>query len=196
MSANSEPRNADLGETEPPGPDGEQESKRLTVRVAVFLGVGAMVGGGIFALLGRGRRRRGITGLDLISDGGGDLGSARLRVVAFSTVNLGVVLRREREGLWSSPVFPYMGWIIFGWGLTWAAVELGILQRLLDTESLTGGQSAVVLGLSLITPALVWADKAIQLHRHKKDRLETSAELGAATRQVTSGDPGATRLAS
>jgi P-type Ca2+ transporter type 2C len=65
-------------------------------------------------------------------------------------------------------VFPYLGWIILGWTLTWAAVELHMLQRLLDTESLTGGQWALVLGLSLITPALVWVDKTIQLRRQSK----------------------------
>jgi hypothetical protein len=38
---------------------------------------------------------------------------------------------------WSSPVFPYLGWVILGWILTWAAVELNMLQRLLDTTSLS-----------------------------------------------------------
>jgi P-type Ca2+ transporter type 2C len=89
-------------------------------------------------------------------------------VVAFTAVNLGFVMRREREAPWSSPLFPYMGWIILGWVLTWAGVELHMFQRLLDTESLTGGQWAIVLGLSLIAPALVWADKAIQLRRQQK----------------------------
>jgi P-type Ca2+ transporter type 2C len=93
-------------------------------------------------------------------------------IVAFSAVNLGFVLRREREAPWSTPVFPYLGWLIVGWALTWAGVELGMLQRLLDTESLTGGQWAIVLGLSLIAPALVWADKAIQIRRQSKDRAE------------------------
>jgi P-type Ca2+ transporter type 2C len=86
-------------------------------------------------------------------------------IVSFSAVNLGVVMRREREAPWSSPLFPYFGWIIAGWVLTWAAVELSMLQRLLDTVSLTGGQWLVVLGLSLVTPAFVGIDKAIQLHR-------------------------------
>jgi Ca2+-transporting ATPase len=94
-------------------------------------------------------------------------------VVALSAVNLGVVMRREREAPWSSPVFPYMGWIILGWFLTWAAVELPMLQRLLDTESLTGGDWAWVLGLSLITPALVWIDKTIQLRRQSKIAVGT-----------------------
>ncbi|MFI8773878.1 cation-translocating P-type ATPase [Gordonia sp. NPDC062954] len=86
-------------------------------------------------------------------------------VVAFSGVNLGVVMRREREAPWSSPVFPYFGWLIGGWSLAWAAVELGMLQRLLDTVSLSGGQWLVVLGLSLVAPAFVGIDKAIQLRR-------------------------------
>jgi Ca2+-transporting ATPase len=85
--------------------------------------------------------------------------------VAFTAVNLGVVMRREREAPWSSPLFPYMGWIILGWFLTWAGVELHMLQRLLDTESLTGSQWAIVLGLSLVAPVLVWVDKTIQQRR-------------------------------
>jgi P-type Ca2+ transporter type 2C len=89
-------------------------------------------------------------------------------VVAFTAVNLGFVMRREREAPWSSPLFPYMGWIIFGWFLTWAGVELPMLQRLLDTESLSGAQWAIVLGLSLIAPVLVWVDNAIQLRRRAK----------------------------
>ena len=93
-------------------------------------------------------------------------------VVAFTAVNLGVVMRREREAPWASPLFPYMGWIILGWFLTWAGVELHMLQRLLDTQSLTGGQWATVLGLSLITPGLLWIDKLIQLRRQKTTGLE------------------------
>jgi Ca2+-transporting ATPase len=58
-----------------------------------------------------------------------------------------------------------MGWIILGWVLTWAGVELNMLQRLLDTESLTGAQWAIVLGLSLIPPTPVWADKTVQQRR-------------------------------
>ena len=75
-------------------------------------------------------------------------------VVALSAVNLGLVMRREREAVWSAPVFPYLGWILAGWALTWAAVELGMLQRLLDTVSLTGKQWGVALLLSLLAPAI------------------------------------------
>src|SRR6516225_6310421 len=85
--------------------------------------------------------------------------------ISFSAVNIGLVLRRERGAPWTSPVFPFLGWVIAGWVMTWAAVELNMLQRLLDTVSLSGGEWATVLGLSLVAPAVVGVDKAIQLRR-------------------------------
>jgi len=90
-------------------------------------------------------------------------------VVALSAVNNGLVMRREREPWWSSPIFPYLGWIILGWTLTWAAVELNMLQRVLDTVSLTGDQWALVIGLSVIAPAFNAIDKAIHLHRLNRE---------------------------
>jgi Ca2+-transporting ATPase len=98
-------------------------------------------------------------------------------IVSFSAVNIGLVLRREREAPWAPPVFPFLGWIILGWVLTWAAVELGMLQRLLDTMSLSGRQWVVVLALSLIAPAVVGVDKAIQLSRQRKTTAAQSKEL-------------------
>ncbi|MCZ7536277.1 MAG: hypothetical protein M5T61_10355 [Acidimicrobiia bacterium] len=85
-------------------------------------------------------------------------------------MNFGLVLRREREPAWSSPVFPYLGWIILGWFLTWAAVELNMFQRLLDTVSLTGAQWVLALLLSTLAPAFVAVDKAIQLRRLDRSR--------------------------
>jgi P-type Ca2+ transporter type 2C len=96
-------------------------------------------------------------------------------IVALSAVNLGLVMRREREAPWSSPVFPYLGWIILAWLLTWAAVELNMFQRLLDTVSLTGGQWGTVIALSLIAPAVVGVDKAIQLARQRRARRAAPA---------------------
>jgi Ca2+-transporting ATPase len=89
-------------------------------------------------------------------------------IVALSAVNLGVVLRREREPAWSAPLLPYYGWIFLGWVLTWAAVELHMLQRLLDTQSLTGAQWVLVLALSVVSPAVVGIDKAIQHARQNR----------------------------
>ncbi|HET7488464.1 MAG TPA: cation-transporting P-type ATPase [Acidimicrobiales bacterium] len=93
-------------------------------------------------------------------------------IVALSAVNIGLVLRREREMPWSSPLFPYLGWILAGWTLTWAAVETHMLQRLLDTTSLTGDQWGVVLALSLIGPAYVFADKLIRTYRQRRHEAE------------------------
>lgn len=86
-------------------------------------------------------------------------------IVALSAVNNGLVMRREREPWWSAPIFPYLGWIILGWTLTWAAVELNMLQRLLDTVQLTGAQWVLVIALSLVAPAFTAIDKAIHLRR-------------------------------
>jgi Ca2+-transporting ATPase len=91
-------------------------------------------------------------------------------IISFSAVNIGLIMRRERQAPWAPPVFPYLGWIILGWVLTWAAVELAPLQRLLDTQSLSGRQWVVVLALSLLAPAVVGLDKAIQLSRQRKAR--------------------------
>lgn len=86
-------------------------------------------------------------------------------IVSLSAVNLGVVLRRERELPWVSPMFPFLGWIILGWLLTWAAVELHMFQLLLQTKDLSGPEWLVVIALSLITPGLVTADKLIGMWR-------------------------------
>jgi Ca2+-transporting ATPase len=101
-------------------------------------------------------------------------------IVSFTAVNLGVVMRREREQPWSSPIFPYFGWLIAGWVLTWAAVELSMLQRLLDTVSLTGAQWLVVLGLSLIVPVLVGLDDVIERRLEKRPALQPTVPIPAA----------------
>ncbi len=100
-------------------------------------------------------------------------------IVSLSAVNIGLVMRRERQAPWSSPVFPYLGWIILGWILTWAAVELNMLQRLLDTTSLTGREWIIVLALSLLAPAVVAVDKVIQLSRQREARTTPVAEMKA-----------------
>jgi Ca2+-transporting ATPase len=86
-------------------------------------------------------------------------------IVSLSAINFGLVMRRERQAPWASPLFPFLGWILLGWAAIWAAVELGMLQRLLLTESLTGRQWGVVIALSLVGPAVVAIDKAFQLRR-------------------------------
>jgi P-type Ca2+ transporter type 2C len=101
-------------------------------------------------------------------------------IVSFSAVNIGLVMRRERQAPWSSPVFPFLGWVILGWILTWCAVSLNMLQGLLDTTSLDGRQWLVVLALSLLAPAVVAIDKFIQLSRQRKAQATPSAEIMAS----------------
>lgn len=86
-------------------------------------------------------------------------------VVCFSAVNVGFVMRREREAPWSAPIFPYLGWVSMGWILAWAAVELNMLQRPLGTVPLTGAQWVLVLGLSLLAPTIVGVDKFLQARK-------------------------------
>ncbi|MGB7859618.1 MAG: cation-transporting P-type ATPase [Acidimicrobiia bacterium] len=83
-------------------------------------------------------------------------------VVALAGVNNGLMMRRERQSWWSAPLFPFMGWVMLGWFLTWAAVELGMFQRMLTTVSLSGGQWLVVIALSLVSPLFVAIDKMMQ----------------------------------
>jgi Ca2+-transporting ATPase len=51
--------------------------------------------------------------------------------------------------------------------MTWAAVELGMFQRLLDTTSLSRGEWEVVLALSLLAPTVGAADKLIRIRRQR-----------------------------
>jgi P-type Ca2+ transporter type 2C len=86
-------------------------------------------------------------------------------VVALSSVNIGLVLRRERRPWFSQPAFPYLSWIFLGWLLTWAAVELGMLQRLLVTTSLQGSEWLIVIALSLIGALYNEIDRIYRVRR-------------------------------
>ena len=83
-------------------------------------------------------------------------------VTAFATLGLGVVARRDPEATWRAPQWPYMGWVAIGPLLAWFAVELPLLQRWLDTQSLSGREWLGVLGLALVTPVAVEIGKAVR----------------------------------
>ena len=98
-------------------------------------------------------------------------------------------------GAWSSPVFPYLGWIILGWILTWAAVELNMLQRLLDTTSLSGREWIIVLALSLLAPAVVAVEQghpaaAAEQRTHRGQPYATAHWLGVQTWRIKFTFPG------
>jgi Ca2+-transporting ATPase len=88
-------------------------------------------------------------------------------IVSLSAVNVGLVMRRERQSPLVRPLFPFMAWVLLGWLLVWSGVELPMFQRLLETLSLSGAQWALVIGLSLLTPLYVGVDKALQLRRER-----------------------------
>ncbi|HET7846370.1 MAG TPA: cation-transporting P-type ATPase, partial [Acidimicrobiia bacterium] len=87
-------------------------------------------------------------------------------IVSLSALNIGLVLRRERRPWWSRPAWPYVGWIALGWLLTWAAVELGMLQRLLITTSLQGSEWLIVIGLSLFGAIYCELDRVYRVRRN------------------------------
>jgi Ca2+-transporting ATPase len=53
-----------------------------------------------------------------------------------------------------------------------------MLQRLLDTTSLSGRQWIIVLALSLLAPAVVAVDKVLQLRRQSKAVAAESSVQG------------------
>ena len=86
-------------------------------------------------------------------------------ITALATVGLGVVNRRDPGPFWQGPVYPFFMWLAIPAVITWLGVELPLLQRWLDTTTLTGSQWLVVLGLSLVVPVLVEIEKAIRRSR-------------------------------
>jgi Ca2+-transporting ATPase len=54
-----------------------------------------------------------------------------------------------------------------------------MLQRLLQTTSLTGREWIIVLALSLLAPAVVAVDKVLQLRRQREAPTTPAPELNA-----------------
>lgn len=87
-------------------------------------------------------------------------------VAALVGVPLAMVMRRDPTPVWKGPFWPYVGWLGISVALTWLAIELPLLQRWLDTTTLTGAQWLVVIVLTMVSPILAEADKAIRRHRY------------------------------
>jgi Ca2+-transporting ATPase len=56
-------------------------------------------------------------------------------------------------------------WLSIPAAVTWLGVELPLLQRWLDTTSLTGSQWLAVFALSLAVPIIVELEKAYRRYR-------------------------------
>jgi Ca2+-transporting ATPase len=126
-------------------------NRRSAIR---FVGIGLFIAVGALALLSWGPDEPSTTEASVSM-------TMAFALVSFSAVNLGLAMRREREPVWSAPLFPYLGWIMLGWFLTVAAVEFRVFQRALDTTPLTGSQWGLVLLMSLVPPLIVEVDKAL-----------------------------------
>ncbi len=81
-------------------------------------------------------------------------------VLGLGTVFSGLVMRRDPESFTSGSVLGAVKILAIPFALIVAAVELRVMQELLVTTSLTGGQWMVSLLLALVLPAFVEADKA------------------------------------
>jgi Ca2+-transporting ATPase len=102
-------------------------------------------------------------------------------VTALATVGLGVVSRRDPGPFWHGPVFPFFMWLSIPAAVTWLGVELPLLQRWLDTTSLTGSQWLAVFALSLAVPLVVELEKAYRRHRESATREQAHNSVGSRT---------------
>jgi Ca2+-transporting ATPase len=90
-------------------------------------------------------------------------------VMGISTAISGLVMRHDRTFAITQPLLRFTGILAIGAFLMVLATELDVLQRWLKTVPLTAPQWGVVLGLALVMPVVVEADKAIQRLRARGD---------------------------
>ncbi|PTR26530.1 Ca2+-transporting ATPase [Rhodococcus sp. OK519] len=89
-------------------------------------------------------------------------------VLSFGSVLAGLVMRRDPESGLVSPILGALEILSIPTVVTVLAVELGFLQDLLTTTSLTGGQWLACLGSSLIVPVVIEAEKALRRRRRRR----------------------------
>ncbi|GAA4476061.1 cation-transporting P-type ATPase [Rhodococcus olei] len=86
-------------------------------------------------------------------------------VLSLGSIMAGLVMRRDPESGLTAPVLGALKILSVPVVVTVLAVELGFLQDLLMTTSLTGRQWLACLGWALIVPVVVEAEKAIRRRR-------------------------------
>ncbi|MBC2641159.1 MULTISPECIES: cation-transporting P-type ATPase [unclassified Rhodococcus (in: high G+C Gram-positive bacteria)] len=89
-------------------------------------------------------------------------------VLSLGSILAGLVMRRDPESGLTAPILTALKILSVPVVVTVFAVEIGFLQDLLMTTSLTGGQWLACLGWSLIIPVVVEAEKAIRRRRHTR----------------------------
>lgn len=86
-------------------------------------------------------------------------------VAAFGAVLGGLAMRRDPESGLTAPILTAVKWLAIPVALTVAAVEIGFLQRLIGTVSLSGTQWLICIGLALVVPVFVEVEKWIRRRR-------------------------------
>ncbi|MCG2624895.1 cation-transporting P-type ATPase [Arthrobacter sp. I2-34] len=89
-------------------------------------------------------------------------------VLALSSIFGALAKRRDPESGLSAPIISALKILSIPVLFTVAAVEIGFLQNLLLTTSLSGGQWLACIGLALIVPIVVELDKAIRRSRTRR----------------------------
>ncbi|BAH51867.1 cation-translocating P-type ATPase [Rhodococcus opacus] len=89
-------------------------------------------------------------------------------VLSLGSILAGLVMRRDPESGLTPPILGALKILSIPVVVTVFAVEIGFLQDLLMTTSLTGGQWLACLGWSLIIPAVVEAEKALRRRQHAR----------------------------
>ncbi|TQC49533.1 cation-translocating P-type ATPase [Rhodococcus sp. WS4] len=87
-------------------------------------------------------------------------------VLSLGSILAGLVMRRDPESGLTAPILTALKILSVPVVVTVFAVEIGFLQDLLMTTSLTGSQWLACLGWSLIIPIVVEAEKALRRRRH------------------------------
>ncbi|PBC36753.1 metal-transporting ATPase [Rhodococcus sp. ACS1] len=96
-------------------------------------------------------------------------------VLSLGSILAGLVMRRDPESGLTPPILGALKILSIPVVVTVFAVEIGFLQDLLMTTSLTGGQWLACLGWSLIIPVVVEAEKALRRRRHARPITPISA---------------------
>ena len=100
-------------------------------------------------------------------------------VLALSSVFGSLAKRRDPESGLAAPIINALKILSIPVLFTVAAVEIGFLQNLLLTTSLSGGQWLACIGLALIVPIVVELDKAIRRGQaHRRSAVEPARADG------------------
>ncbi|MEE2058396.1 cation-translocating P-type ATPase [Rhodococcus artemisiae] len=88
-------------------------------------------------------------------------------VLSFGSILAGLVMRRDPESGLAAPILGALKILSIPAIVTVCAVEIGFLQDLLMTTSLTGGQWLACLAWSLLIPIVIEAEKALRRNRSR-----------------------------